>query len=199
MAENKTQTKILELLLKEFQEQETITTLANKTKTSRVNVWKAIKELQQKNLIIIENPGNKKTSTNLIKLNWNNPLLEKKLTMILLEKATQQTRWQNNFKNLKNKVDFLILFGSIIHSPKDAKDIDLLGIASQKKFIQIDETIQELQKTQIKKIHNENLTKKEFEHELKKPNFALIDSVKKGIILFGEEEFVNFIKKLKNG
>jgi len=39
--------------------------------------------------------------------------------------------------------------------------------------------------------------KEEFIEELQKPNKAFIDAIKKGIILFGQEKFVKFMKELR--
>ena len=101
----------------------------------------------------------------------------------------------NNFKELENKLDFLILYGSIIHSPKEANDIDILGVVSNKNdFLFIEEIIKKIQKTQIKKIHSENFTRTEFKEEIRKPNKIFIDAIKKGIVLFGQEKFIKFIK-----
>ena len=54
-----------------------------------------------------------------------------------------------------------------------------------------------MQKTQIKKIHALNFTEAEFKQELQKLNKAFIDAIKKGIILFGQEKFIKFLKSIK--
>ena len=101
----------------------------------------------------------------------NFSLLEKKLALILTEDALKNQRWLNNFAELENKVDFLILYGSILYSEKESNDIDILGVVSSKNnFQKIEKIVQKTQKTQIKKIHSENFTKTEFKSELKKPN-----------------------------
>lgn len=100
----------------------------------------------------------------------------------------------NNFAELENKVDFLIIHGSIINSPQEANDIDILGIvSSKKKFIEIEKAIKKIQKAQMKKIHAINFTPTEFRQEIEKPNKAFIDAIKKGVILFGQEKFIKFM------
>ena len=37
----------------------------------------------------------------------------------------------------------------------------------------------------------------EFKEELKKQNKAYIDALKKGVILFGQDNFIEFIRSLK--
>ena len=42
-------------------------------------------------------PGSGKTSTSLIKINWNNPLIEKSLALYLTEESIVQKRWRINY------------------------------------------------------------------------------------------------------
>ena len=132
METTKSSQKILKILLKEFTIEQTITSLAETIVMSRVGIWKVLKKLQSKELIILSKVGIGKTNTYIIKLNWDNPLIEKMLSLILTEDALKNQRWLNNFLELENKVDFLILYGSIINYPKEAKDIDILNVLSNK-------------------------------------------------------------------
>ena len=197
MGTTKLSSKILKILLNEITIEQTITSLAKTTVMSRVGTWKVLKKLQSNEVIILSKVGTGKTNTYTIRLNWDNLLIEKMLSLILTEDALKNQRWLNNFAELENKVDFLILYGSIITYPKEAKDIDILNIVSNRnKFLEVEETIKKIQKTQIKKIHALNITPNEFRQELEKPNKVFIDAVKKGIVLFGQEKFIKFIKDL---
>ena len=195
MKKKKTEEEILKILLKQFTTKWTITSLAKEINISRVGIWKVLKRLETEKLILLFPIGQGKTSTFSINLNWENPLLEKRLSLILTEEALKNQRWLNNFNELENKIEFLILYGSILHSPKEANDIDVLGVVSNKdNFSKIEGIIQKAQKTQIKKIHSENFTKTEFKDEIKKSNKIFIDALKKGVVLFGQEKFIKFIK-----
>ena len=98
---------------------------------------------------------------------------------------------------MEKVTDFVILYGSILTSAQQAHDIDILGITPIKNFVKIQQIIDSVQKTQPKKIHSLNFTQIEFKTELKKQNSALTDSIKKGVILFGQEKFVQFMKEIK--
>ncbi len=191
-----TDIKILKILLKDLEINQTITYLSKEIKMSRVGIWKVLKKLEKNKLILLNPVGSGKTSTYIIKLNWENPIIEKTLSLALAEDALKQQIWLNNLAELEDKADFLIIYGSIIQSPKEANDIDILGITNKNKFIEIEESIKKIQKTQIKKIHALNFTQAEFKEELKKRNKAFIDAVKKGVILFGQEKFIKFIKNI---
>lgn len=197
MRKNKTNSEILKILLKDLSLKPTITSLAKKTGMSRVGIWKVLKKLEKEKFIVLSSIGLGKTSTYTINLNWDNPLVEKTLALALAEDALKNQRWLSNFEELKDKLDFLIIYGSIIHSPKEADDIDILGITNKNKFVEIEESIKKIQKTQIKKIHLLNFTQIEFKEEIKKANKAFIDAIKKGIILFGQEKFVKFMKSIR--
>lgn len=188
--------KILLHLFKDFITTQTITSLAKNIGLSRVGIWKILQKPEMRRYFSSKAVGLGKTSTSIIKLDWNDPLLEKALALYLSEEALTQRRWQVNFAELEKEVDFLILYGSIISSSKTAGDIDLLYIAKQNKFVKIQQIIDRVQKTQPKKIHAIGLTSEEFRWELKKPNKAFIDAIKKGVILFGQEKFIKFMWRI---
>jgi len=194
---NKTAQKIMTILLKNLSIH-TATSLSKELKMSRQGIWKILKELEKNELVIFEQIGNGKTSTQRIKLNWNNEVVEKTLALSLTQEAIKHQRWKFNFVDLKQKVDFLILYGSIVHSPKEANDIDILGVVSQeKKLANLGDIILKIQEIQTKKIHSINLTQKEFKQELTRPNKSYLHAVKTGVILFGQENFIKFIQGLQ--
>jgi predicted nucleotidyltransferase len=197
MVQNKSSSKILKILLKGFTIKPTITFLAKEITLSRVGTWKLLKKMQSEKLIVLSKIGSGKTSTYSISLNWDNPLVEKNLALYLTEDALKNQRWLANFAELENKVEFLLLYGSVIISPQEANDIDILGVVSNKnRFTEIEESIKNIQKTLIKKIHIINFTPTEFRQELEKPNNALIDAIKKGTVLFGQEKFIKFVRSI---
>ena len=186
----------LKILLKDFSIGHTITSLSKEIGNTRMGIWKTLKKLQSDKLILLIPAGNGRTSTYLVRLNWDNRLVDKTLIMLLTEEALRYPRWLANFSELEDKTDFLILYGSILHSPKEAGDIDILGIVLDKgKFMEINKIIEKIQITQIKKIHLINLTEEELMKELIfQKNPAFIGALKKGSILFGQEKFVKLIK-----
>ncbi len=189
--------EILKILLKDLAIQTTVTSLAKEIGLSRVGTWKLLKRMQSENLISLSRIGSGKTSVYSAGLNWDNPVVEKTLAVALTEDALRNQRWMNNFAGFEGNVDFLILYGSSIKSPDDANDIDIVGVTSGKnKFVKIKESVRNAQKTQIKKIHSINFTPAEFMHELRKQNKAFVDAVKKGIVLFGQEKFVEFMRRM---
>lgn len=191
------QRKILKMLAKDFRARHSVTSLAKEIGMSRVGIWKVLKKMQLNKLVILSPVGSGKTSIYIADLNWENFLALKNLEFALAEDAFSYKKWLSIFSELKDKTEFLILYGSILHSSNEANDIDILGIANKDKFIELDKAVNKIQKTSIKKIHALNFTPNELKKELTKPNKVFIDAIKKGIILFGQEEFINFIKEVK--
>ncbi len=154
--------RVLLHLLKDFSSTHTITTLAKELGLSRVGIWKILKKLEYEKYITLKAIGRGKTSASLISLNWENSLMEKTLSLYLTEEALKQRRWQANFIDLERLINFAILYGSILHSPKEAGDIDIVGVASKKNFVKIQAVNDKVQRTQSKKIHAINFTESEF-------------------------------------
>ncbi len=186
--------KVMLVLLKDFSLRHTITSLARELKISRVGMWKIVKRLESDKYILIEGVGCGKTSTAIIKINWDNLLVEKALSFYLTEESIKQRRWRVNFAELEKEVVFLILYGGILTSVQQANDIDIIGIAKKNKFVRIQKVIDKIQKMETKRIHAINFVSSEFRKELQNNNKAFIDAIKKGIILFGQENFINFMK-----
>jgi DNA-binding Lrp family transcriptional regulator len=198
LTKNNLSKDVLKILLKNFSANHTVSSLSQRLKISRVGIWKVLKILESDKLIILTPIGKGKTSAYYIKLNWDNFIVEKTLALILAEESNNQERWRFNFAELEERVGFLLLFGSILHSPNEANDIDIISVVTdKKKFTEIYNVLLKIQKTQLKKIHSIDLTENELEQELKKDNNAYIDALSKGVVLYGQENFVQFIKKIQ--
>ncbi len=194
---NNTEKKVLLQIVKDISRKHTITSISKDLNFSRTGIWKILNKLEKKEYIILDAVGSGKTGTSIIRINWENIVLEKAIALYLTEEAVRQRRWRINFGKLEKDCEFTILYGSILHSIKEANDIDVINIAKKNKFIKIQNTLDEIQKTAIKKIHIINFTENEFKNEINKQNKAFLDAIKKGVILFGQEKFVQFMKRLK--
>ncbi len=193
---SKTSKCVLLLLFKDFSATHTVTSLAKQLKLSRVGMWKILRKLEIEKYINLKSVGSGKTSTAIVKLNLENSILEKTISLYLTEESDKQRRWQINFVELERMTDFVILYGSILHSPRESNDIDIIAINKKKNFVNIQKIIDKVQKTQVRKIHAINFTESEFKLELKKSNRAFIDAVRKGVILFGQDNFVRFMTEI---
>lgn len=197
MEQEKPKEKILKILLKDFLREYTLTAITQNIGMTRSGTWKVLKKLENQGFIVLTAIGEGKTSAYKISLNWNNLLIKSTLITLLTKEALNYERWRDNFKKLEKHTLFTVLFGSILHSQKQANDIDILVVVEEgKNFKAVDSIIVEAQQVQIKKIHSIDLTKNELKTELKNGNKAYIEALKKGIVLFGQENFISFIKEI---
>ncbi len=195
--QEKTSEKIIRILAKEPLSEHTATSLARAIGISRQGTWKTLTKLSKNNLISLKSVANTKKSAFNITLNFNNSITIKTLSLLIEKETLKYERWRNNFNKLEKHTLFAILFGSILHSPKEARDIDILVVVRTKKdFKAVDSAIIEAQQAQIKKIHIIDLTKKELRAELNNKNKAYLDAIKKGVVLFGQENFIKFIEEI---
>jgi len=189
-----TKEKILLFLIKE--NKQTATQLAEQLKISRQAVWKLLNKLIKEEIILAKQLSNKQKSVKIISLNFKSQLLKKNLSLILTKEAIENEKWIQNFAGLEKLTDFVLLFGSILTNPKQANDIDLLIMPKKKNFKEIEKEILEIQKVQLKKIHAIQLTNKEFYKEIKNQNKAYLDAIKKGVVLYGQDNFIKQMEKL---
>ncbi len=189
--------RILRILCTDLSHSHTITSLSLDLGLSRAGIWKIIKKLHADNLVKISKIGDGKTNLLTIWLNWQNPLTEKSLALILSQEAAKYQRWISCFSELQKKSSFVVIYGSILSNSKNANDIDLLCIVSNKKqFVEVEKTVLRIQKTQFKKIHSLSFTSDEFAKEIRNKNPVFINALKYGFVLFGQENFIKFYRNI---
>ena len=188
--------RLVLFLLKDFSAMHTITSIGKELGMTRSGIWKVLRRLEREKYIVMRSTG-KETSLVIPKLNFKNELLDKYLDLALSKEANSYERWIFNFRCVKENVSFFILYGSVLKSYTKAKDIDVIGIIPNKRrFKKLHQSLDEVQKSQAKKIHAINFTQSEFREELLKPNKAFIEAIKRGVVLFGQDQFIKFLKKL---
>ena len=190
--------RIMLTLLNEFTARHTVTSLAQQLEFSRVGTWKALRKLETAGYVLFEKIGEGKTSVITMQLNWENMLVEKYLALYLTEEALTQRRWRSTFTELEPLLDFMLVYGSALRTPQHAHDIDILGVSSGKRFTNIDKKIQSIQKMQLKKNHLIMFSEKELADELRKLNPAFVNAIKNGVVLFGQDQFIRFIRGLQS-
>lgn len=197
MPRERTSEKIMKILIKESFTEHTATSLSERIGITRQGIWKTLNRLSNEKMIYLKSIADTKKSVVKIELEFKNLLTSKKLSFLLTEESLNYRKWRAVFTELEKCSNFIILFGSILYNPTEANDIDIFIVADRNNFKDIDEINNRIQITQIKKIHFIDLTNKEFKEELKKRNKAYIDALKKGVILFGQDNFVKFMEELK--
>ena len=161
--------KVLNKLLKEPFTAHTVLSLAKMLDMDKQGVWKVLNELLKKNLIKRAFVRNDETNSVVIKIDWS-IRTEKALVLFLAQEKPESS----SFAELENKVLFLIQDGD-----------NLLAVINKRSF----EAVEKAAANVI------IFTEMEFSQELKKRKY--IEMIKNGIILYGQENYVQFIRKIQ--
>lgn len=176
--------EIIKLLFKDSLTFYNSRSISNIVGISHAGAFKILKKLEKRQIVNPLRVG----KAIIYSLNKENPITLREIEMVLTLEAQNYKRWIEEFKNIQDKVKFAILFGSIIKNESSAKDIDLLIIADKEKFSDVRKLIKERDKFLNKKVHLLLQTPEEFTFDLGNKNKVTLEIIKKGIVLFGQEE-----------
>ena len=184
--------RAIEFLIRNFSKNYNINQLAKELHLSPGGMFKILKKLKKQNFLTERKIGN-----NLIyKINYNSQdSLDACKFALTEEKKTPYLRvWINDLERLKKKTEMAILFGSVLHKEKDARDIDVLLVFKEKNFKDVENLINEIDKISTKKIHAIYQTKEDLIENIKKQDKAILEEIKTGSILWGKEILLEAIK-----
>ena len=101
--------------------------------------------------------------------------------------------WLREINKIKN-ADFALLFGSVLNKQKEAKDIDVLLAAEQKRFQKLKEEVEKINFVNIKKLHPVYQSKGDIKNNIKKQDKIILNALK-GIVAFGEDAFIDVMER----
>ncbi len=179
--------EIIKLIFKDFLVMYNSRSISKVIEISHAGAFKILKKLEKRNIVESKEIGRAK----IYSLNMKNPVTVKEIETILTIEAQKNKIWLEEFKELDKKSKIVILYGSIIKDEKNAKDIDLLIVANKNKFKDIKGIIEERNKFLNKKIHPIIQTLSELKRDINKKNKVLVEIIKTGFVLFGQDELVN--------
>lgn len=147
---------------------------------------KILKRLEKEGIIKARQIGKAIT----YRINTNN-YARRYVTLLLSRESLQAAgfvrRWANEVKKVKN-ASLAVLFGSVLHK-KYPNDIDVLFVTDQKRFPKLEKEIKELNKINVKRIHPIYQSFNDVVKNIKKQDKPVLNAIK-GIIVFGEEQFL---------
>ncbi|MDO8741384.1 MAG: winged helix-turn-helix domain-containing protein [Candidatus Woesearchaeota archaeon] len=101
--------------------------------------------------------------------------------------------WLREISKIKN-ADFALLFGSVLNKQKEAKDVDVLLAAEQKRFQKLKKEVEKINFVNIKKLHPIYQSKEDIKSNIKKQDKIILNAIK-GIVAFGEDTFIDVMKR----
>lgn len=175
--------EIIITLFKDFLTSYNSRNISHTINMSHPGAFKILKKLEKEEVVIAKQVG----KAIIYSLKFDNPITRRKVEMALTIEAQNHKRWIEEFKELENEAQFVILFGSILTNEKVARDIDLLAVAESNNSGRIKEVITERNKILNKKIHLILQSPEDFKRDIDTKNKVMIEILKKGIVLFGQE------------
>jgi len=152
-----------------------------------------LKSLDKKGILTSKQHG----KAMFYKINFHDDYTLKILEALLISEAREKAgRWIDEFKGVFGAADIVLIFGSILKNYKKANDIDVLFMYEEKKHKKINSFLNEKNKVLFKKIHDIPQTKKDLVSNLKKGNKALVNAIKEGYVLFGQDKLIEVIKNV---
>lgn len=186
----KKESEVLLKLFKDFGNDYNANSLSKEIAISSRGALKILKKLEKENILF----GKKLGKARFYKLNLEDLYVRKTMeTLLIAESREKAQRWIEEFKEIFNSTNVVIIFGSIIKNPKHANDIDVIFIYKKQDYRKIANFIFEKNKVLFKKIHDIPQTMENFKDNLKN-NKAIIDAIRTGYVLHGFDKVVEAIK-----
>ena len=158
---------------------------------SPMGALKIARRLEKENIIKSREIG----KARVYQLNLQDAYVRQYLKFLLKREAEQSPAyikmWVNELRKIKN-ADAAVLFGSILRS-KEARDIDVLLITSQKRFSKLKKEVENINLINIKKLHPIYQSEKDIKTNINNGDKALLNAIK-GIVIFGEDKLIDLLK-----
>ena len=178
------------ILLKEFTKYYNANSISKVLGITHVGAQKILKRLLNENLLISERIG----KSIVYKLKLDDDYVKKLLIFLLADEANHFKRWKEEFSELFKKGRIIIIYGSAIKNYNAANDIDIMIVINKNEHNEVNKFLRQKQTILPKKLHAIKLTSKELLENIK--NKAMIDIITNGIVLYGQEEYIEVINNV---
>ena len=134
----KKESEILLKLFKEFNKDYNANSISKVIKITPRGALKILKNLEKQRILKSRKLG----KAVFYKINFNDTYVCKIIETLLIAEAREKaSMWLEEFKDIFNDAQIIIIFGSIIRNPKEANDIDILFVFEKDKYKNISKKI----------------------------------------------------------
>jgi predicted nucleotidyltransferase len=178
-------------LFKDFTKEYNANSLSKEIKISPRGALKILKKLESENLCVSKKLG----KARFYKVNLNDLYTRKVIeTLLIAETKEKAARWMDEFKQICEETEIMLIFGSAIRNLKEANDIDVMFVYKKKNYKKIQEFITIKNKLLPKRIHDISQTIQDLKENLKKRNPAIVDAIRTGYVMHGHDKVVEVVK-----
>jgi|SRR3989344_306516 len=183
-------TKKVLLYLLRNQELININQTSKKLGISVGSAFKILEKLEKDGIVLSSNLGNAR----FYQVNLNNNEARKICELLLIEERRTMKGYSKIYGEEIQKfehADLIILFGSILNN-KNFNDVDVLFVTNKPK--EVTKFCLEISKVRTKPVTPLILKKEDLIREIKNKKEAVLDVIRKGIVLKGESIFLEVLK-----
>lgn len=184
--------KALLILFKDFTAYYNANSISKPLGISRVGALMLFRRLEAQGLVASQKIG----KSIVYKPKLDDDYVKTLIAFLLADEANNFKRWKDEFKGLFKKGRIVMLFGSVLHNYEKANDIDLLVASAKADKEEISELLESKAEILPKRLHSIKLTASELETNIKSKKAAILDIVKTGIVLYGQDEYVEVLKNV---
>ena len=193
--------KIVEFLLRNPAQKYNVNQLAKEIKISVGSAHKILKQLKNKKIAESDKLGN----AIFYNLNLKNRETQKICEIALIESKNKALSNNAVAKVYANELEKLtaaraiVLFGSVLTKKEKANDVDVLFIIKNKEDVKkVSDFCLEISKTKTKAVVPLIMTKTDMQNKIKEKNPVIIEVMKTGIVLYGEDTIVEALSDVQN-
>ncbi len=188
-----TENAVILTLFKDFSKNYNANSISKPMEITPRGALKILKHLKKLNLVVSKQFG----KATFYKVNLEDYYTLRTVETLLISEAREKaSRWLYEFQELFKHVEIAVIFGSIIKSPKEANDVDVLLVFPQKQMNSVNAFIQEKNKILLKPIHPIMQSPKDIKANLKKKDAVIFSALKQGYVLQGYDKLVEAVKNV---
>ena len=180
------------ILFKDFTAYYNANSISKVLGISRIGALKLFRRMEEAGIVRSQKIG----KSIIYKLKLDDDYVKKLVAFLLADEANGFKRWKEEFKQLLKKDRIVMLFGSAVMNYQKANDIDLLIAATNSDREEIAKVLKERGEILPKKLHVIKVTRDELESNIKRKEEPILDIVKTGIVLYGQDAYVEVLKNV---
>lgn len=183
--------KVLRLILTAFGSDYSINNIAKECGLTPNGAYKILKKFENEGILKYKKIANIKS----YKINFDNEKTTKILELVLMQDTKGRIEYRTkDLESLRKITKVGILFGSYITAKKEPNDLDILFVFERANYKEYKKRLAGIKEITPVKIHDIIQTEEDLATNIKEKNKAVLNALKNGIVLWGQETMVRVIK-----
>ena len=187
----KNEKKVIRTLLFSFGEEYSINEIARKCNLAPNGALKILKKFAEEGIIILKKIAN----INSYLVDFANSKTRSILELSLIDEANSKVKNRvEDLKELQKITEAAVIFGSYITEKENPEDIDLFFVLEKENFRKYKEETKKIYPPMPVKVHDILQTIEDLEKNISKKDKVILEILRKGFILWGQDKIIEAIK-----